>query len=342
MKRLVLLFMTLLMLFPLVGCGKEPEKEKFTAYYFDWFDTATVITGYEETKEEFDSVVGEISKIFDKYHKLYDIYHKYEGVNNMAVINDANAPVNVADEIIDLMVFSEEMYELTEGKFNVAMGSVLSIWHDYRKEGKRLPPMDKLMAAAEHTDMDDVVIDRENGTVFLPDGNMRLDVGAVAKGYACEMAAQYLIENGISGYVINAGGNVRTVGTKPDGSAWTVGIENPDREDGENPYIAYLTLKGQSLVTSGSYQRFYTVDGKNYHHIIDPDTLMPAEKYLSVSVLCNDSGMADALSTALFNMDHEDGVRLVNTLSDVHVLWVLTDGEVKMTDGFAAYMTNVD
>ena len=149
-----------------------------------------------------------------------------------------------------------------------------------------------------------------------------------------------LEENGITGYVINVGGNVRTIGTKPDGKSWVAGIENPDTSSDQS-FIKYLALEGESVVTSGSYQRFYTVEGKRYHHIIDADTLMPAEGFMSVSVVCKDSGLTDALSTALFCMDFEKGLLLVESLEGVEAMWVLDNGEQKISSGFERYVTEI-
>jgi len=117
-----------------------------------------------------------------------------------------------------------------------------------------------------------------------------------------------------------------------------VGIDNPDGE-GEDAYFAYLSLAGQSLVTSGSYQRYYVVDGKRYHHIIDPDTLMPADGYLSVSVVCRSSADGDALSTALFCLSPEEGLALIESLPDTEALWVMSDGSRQQSSGFGRYET---
>ena len=165
---------------------------------------------------------------------------------------------------------------------------------------------------------------------------MTLDVGAIAKGYAVEMTAKALEERGVTGYVLNVGGNVRTVGAKGDGEPWVVGIENP-QDDPENPYLAYLDLSGESLVTSGSYQRFYWVDGERYHHIIDPNTLLPAKGFTSVSVVTKSSALADALSTALFCMSMEEGMELIASLPDTEAMWVTDTGEKLTSDGFSAF-----
>ena len=325
----------------------DTTRGRFTEYSFDYFDTVTTITGYAETEEEFKRITADILAKLGEYHRLFTIYHRFEGMENLCTINElvdgAHRVVTVDPRIVDMLTYAKEMHEKTGGRMNVAMGSVLSIWHDYRTEGlnepwnAELPPMDKLTEAAEHTDINDLIIDRENNTVFLADPKMKLDVGAVAKGYAVEMVARSLEEQGITGFVLNVGGNVRTVGTKDGGEPWKAGVSNPEESE-ETPYVAYLSLAGESLVTSGSYQRYYTVNGKNYHHIIDSETLMPAEGFLSVSVVCGSSADGDALSTALFCMSVEEGRALVQSMDGVEALWILVDGTQVESDGFGKYL----
>lgn len=346
MRILSLLLACLLLGGILPSCAPKPQSYK--AYSLDYFDTATTITGYAESQEAFDRVSGEILAELGEYHRLYTIYHRFEGLENLCTVNELvdgqHRTVTVDRRIIDLLLYAKEMYTVTGGKLNIAMGSVLSIWHDYRELGMRdpasaeLPPMEKLTEAAEHTDINCLVIDEERSTVTITDPAMTLDVGAIAKGYAVEMAARSLEEKGITGYVINVGGNVRTIGAKGDGNPWVAGIENPDAE-AEEPYVAYLHLTGETVVTSGSYQRYYLVNGKRFHHIIDSETLMPAEGFLSVSVVCKHSGQGDALSTALFCMSLEEGLALVESIPDTEAFWVLPDGTTKQTRGFSDYVT---
>lgn len=330
------------------GSSEDPRSElqKYSEYAFDYFDTVTTITGYAASQAEFDAVAADILKQLGEYHRLFTIYHRFDGLENLCTVNDlvdgAHRTVTVDRRIVDMLLYAKEMHAKTNGRVNIAMGSVLSIWHDYREMGMsdpstaEIPPMDKLTEAAAHTDINCLVIDEENATVTITDPKMTLDVGAIAKGYAVEMVARSLEEKGITGYVINVGGNVRTVGLKGDGKPWTVGIENPD-EDAEDPYFAYLYLNGQSLVTSGSYQRYYVVNGKRYHHIIDPDTLMPEDLYLSVSVVCKSSADGDALSTALFCMTPEDGLALIESLPGVEAHWVQNDGTRHTSSGWTDY-----
>ena len=345
-KRFAVWMLVLCLIGSLVSCQKQSGKTKYSAYYFDYFDTVTTVVGYADSKDEFDRVCESITARMEEYHRLYTIYNRYAGLNNLHTVNDvddgAHNVVQVDAKIMDLLLYAKEIYTLTDGKTNIAMGSVLSIWHEYREAGMydpagaELPPMDELRAAAEHTDIEQMILNPENNTVFLANPEMCLDVGAIAKGYAVERVAQQLAAEGVEGYILNVGGNVRAIGSA-NGDPWSVGIENPNTEDTETPYIAYLHLSDAAVVTSGSYQRYYMVDGKNYHHIIDPETLMPSEKYLAVSVLCKDSALGDALSTALFLMDFEEGLALVESTADVEAMWTLPGGEQKYSSGFAAY-----
>ena len=327
----------------LCSCAPNKQKNKYSVYSMDYFDTVITITGYENSKEEFDANANEMLAQFKEYHQLYSIYHRFDGMENLCTINELvdgeHRTVKVDRRIIDMLLYAKEMHAKTGGIMNVAMGSVLSIWHDYRTIGKdnpdeaSLPPMDKLSEASKHTDISKMVIDEANNTVTLTDPQMKLDVGAVAKGYATEQVALYFEKKGVTGYVLNVGGNVRTIGTKADGEKWNIGIENPNGED----YLSYLKLSGESVVTSGSYQRFYYVDGKPYHHIIHPDTLMPAEGYLSVSIVCKDSGLGDALSTALFCLTQKEGAALIEKISDAEAMWVTEDGNKTFSSGWKKF-----
>ena len=322
---------------------KPASAEKYSTTFMDYFDTVTVLIGYSETREEFDKWAEVCSTELKKYHELYDIYNDYEGVNNVKTINDnaGKEPVKVDDALMDLIEFGINEYKDTNGITNMAMGSVLKIWHDYREEAldnpenAKVPPMDELEKAAEHMNIENVVIDKEAGTVFLTDPEMSLDVGSLGKGYAVEKVCETLESQGVDHYLLNAGGNVRAIGVKADGSLWATGIENPY---GEEELLGIVGLDGGALVTSGNYQRFYEIDGYRYHHIIDPYTLMPKNHISSVTVLCDDSGLADALSTALFNMSVEDGLKWVEARGDIEAMWTMPDKTRVYSQGFEEHM----
>ncbi len=340
-NRILVLFLVLSMLLSLISCTHE-KKEPYSKSYFEYFDTVCAVYSYaDESEESFAENCQIIESLFEKYHKELDIYYEYSGVNNLCTVNKraGKEAVSVSRELMDFLLYAKEIYALTNGKTNIAMGSVLTIWHDAREasldapESAYLPSYDELCAAAEHTSIDAMVLDTENLTVRFSDPCLKLDVGALGKGYVAELAATLLEEKGITSYVLNVGGNLCTIGEKMGGDGWITGITNPDKSSDES-FAARIVLRDTSCVTSGNYERYYTVGGVRYHHIINPDTLMPAEYFDSVTVICEDSALADALSTALFCMSYDEGSLLVGTFSGVEVLWIYADGSQDMTDGF--------
>ncbi len=349
-SRLMATLLLFLCLIPFTACHKEeptpsPEPAMQAASYYEFFDTVSVIFSYQgDSSEAFSANCEAVSALLQEYHRLFDIYYEYSGVNNLKTINKnaGKEPVVVDQKLIDFLLYAKEIYTLTNGATNIAMGSVLKLWHDAREDGMDdpskayLPSSDALTEAAKHCDIDQLIIDQEAKTVYLADPDMRLDVGALGKGYATERAAELLISRGVTSYVLNIGGNIRAIGTKTTGAGWVTGITNPDKTSEEN-FVCRVVIKDTSLVTSGDYERYYVVDGVKYHHIIDPTTNMPAKYFSSVSVFTSDSGLADALSTALFCMNHEDGRALVEAIGGVDVIWVTPDGQVQMTDNIELY-----
>ena len=136
--------------------------------------------------------------------------------------------------------------------------------------------------------------------------------------------------------MLNLGGNIRVIGPKYKDTPWNVGVEDPS---GKNTPITTVALTNGSLVTSGTYQRYYEVNGQKFHHIIDPSTLNPADRYLSVSVLAENSALADGLSTALFCTDIQSGLALINELSGVEAMWIDADGSITYSAGFEGFLT---
>lgn len=335
-RRMIPLLLATVLLSGCAAPARTAEKKQYTATFLTLFDTVTTIVGYAQTEEEFQETTSKIHDELESYHQLFDIYNDYEGVNNIKTINDhaGMEPVEVDEKLLDFLLDCREYYELTEGKVNVAMGSVLYLWHEERDAGindpesAKLPKEDALKEAAKHCSFDTILIDEEASTVFIEDPQQRLDVGAVAKGWATERVC----ENAPSGLLVSVGGNVRATGPKPEkNSPWVVGIQSPEGKADE--YLHTVYVNQESVVTSGDYQRYYVVDGKEYHHIIDPETLYPAEKWKAVSVVCEDSGLADALSTALFLLSQEEGQKLLDECNACAV-WVTLDDEIYYSTGF--------
>ena len=220
-------------------------------------------------------------------------------------------------------------------------GRLLTLWHDARTAAEAdpaaayLPDKAALEEAAAHRNIDDLILDEEAGTVYYADPELQLDVGSIGKGYAVEQVARAAEARGLTSALISVGGNLRAIGHKPDGRAWTGGVENPW---GGQDILAALELpEGASLVTSGDYQRYFELDGVRYHHLIDPETRYPAAYFDSVTVLCSDSGLADGLSTGLFCMSLADGQSLVERLDGVEALWASPDGSVVTSSGWSAH-----
>jgi thiamine biosynthesis lipoprotein len=346
MRKTTVLLISLLLLVATLstGCEKTTYK-KYSNSFFDSFDTYTTVVGYTKNEREFNRYFEQIEARFRELHMLYDKYNNYEGINNIKTIND-NAgikPVEVRQEIIDLILFSKDLYNRTGGKTNIAMGPVLEIWRRYFEDASydpintKIPPMDKLKDAAVHTSLDKVIVDTEVNTVYLAEKEMSLDVGAVAKGFATEIVVREIVEAGFQSGILSPGGNIRTIGRPLDGlrDKWGIGIQDPNKpviNDKENT-LDTVYINDASVVSSGDYQRYYIHEEKVIHHIIDPDTLMPGENFRAVTVVADDAGIADFLSTTLFLLTYEEGIKLLEEFEGVDAVWVLHDKSVKFSAG---------
>ena len=335
MKRFLCVCLLLCLL--LTGCTQplEPARKQYTATFLTLFDTVTTITGFAQSETEFQQMTQKLHDELLSYHQLFDIYNDYEGIRNLKTVNDmaGKEPVAVDRKIIDLLLDCKAYYDLTDGVVNVAMGSVLQLWHEARNDSYNdpanayLPKQNALEEAAEHVDLSCVVIDEEASTVFITDPQVRLDVGAIAKGWSvqriCEMAPENLL--------ISVGGNVCATGPKDQkGTPWVIAIQDPDNGSG---HLHTVEVANECVVTSGDYQRNFAVDGELYHHIIDPETLYPSEYWRSVTIVCADSGLADALSTALFLLPRTEGQQLLEKC-DAMAMWLDRDGNLFYSPGF--------
>ena len=342
-KRVFCLFLFLGQLVLLAGSLSNLEEEKPVKAWqyvnFSYFDTVSYIYSYKgEEQTDFQKNCEPVASLLEEYHKLFDIYHEYSGIVNLCTINNnaGKDPLEVDQKLIDFLLYAKEIYTITKGETNVMLGSVLKLWHDARTVASAdsskayVPDVKLLEEASKYTSIDLLEIDDEKNTVRIADSKARIDVGALGKGYATEKAAQLLESMNCYSYVLNIGGNIRIIGTKKDGSGWKTGVTDPS---GDSAYALYLEISDISCVTSGDYERYFMYEGTRYHHIIDKDTLMPANYFSSISILVKDSGLADALSTALFSMSYEDGRALVDSLEGVEAIWIYEDKTIVYTDG---------
>ena len=355
-KRFIMMgaISALITLLIITGCPKRVEKENtgdnnvssktvenpkgVGRVYYDLFDTVSYIYSYRgDSEEEFTENCDEVYYLLQNYHRLFDIYHEYSGINNLCTINK-NAGgdyLEVDPLLIEFLLYAKEMYTLTKGEMDIMLGSVLSIWHEARNASvPYLPSIEELEKANAYTGFEYLEIDEKNNRVRITDKNASLDVGALGKGYATEKAANYLENKGISSYVLNIGGNIRILGTKLDGSGWRTGIRDPKNPDGA--FALTISVSDTAVVTSGSYERYFVVDGEKYPHIIDKDTLFPARYYDSLTVITKDSGLADCLSTALYCMSLDESMKMVESLDGVDCIWIERSGKIHMTEGAKA------
>ncbi len=358
-RWLIVLLVAILMI---SGCSQENGEGYGTAFekkYLDSFDTVISVILHEQDEETAEEHFEWIHNRFIELHYMFTIYDPWEDGNNMYTINEKAGiePVEVTPEIMNLLKDAKDWYETYSHKTDITIGPVTAVWSDYRdghvqgpdvveemdeSAEPQLPPMEELEAANAFVGMEHLVLDEENMTAYLDDENAKLDVGAVAKGYATEIVAKEAYEKGITSGLISAGGNVKIIGPPNDGgrSKWGVGIENPNASEraAGDPIKEAIFAEDGAFVTSGDYQRFYIVDGKAYHHLIDPDTLMPAEYCRSVTIFHPDSGFSDFLSTAVFLSPVEDGYKLIESIPDAEAFWIFEDGSTKYTPGFAPYL----
>ncbi len=332
MKKVLALLCSLTLL--LGGCAAPARYQRYSRVFLEAFDTVITLTCYAPDQAACDRAASAFEEELWRLDAVFDRYEPHEGISGLFALNEAAGEwLPVEEELYALIEQCLAWRSLDGGRVNIALGDVLELWHQYREEGVSLPPMAELTSAAAHADLDQIQLDEAGHRVLLGNPEMSLDLGAVAKGWSVERLAR-LLDGLCPDYLIDAGGNVRA-GTRAhdDRDAWLVGVTDP-----RSPSELLTTLRFTSLsaVTSGGYQRYYEVDGVRYHHLIDPDSLMPSDRFLQTTVLAEDSGLADYLSTALFLLPLEEGRALVEGLEGVEAIWVLPDGYTEFTKGVAA------
>ncbi len=320
----------------LLPCLSGCQKKNMTLYnesYIDLFDTVCTFYGAFETVGEFSAVSLLVKEELTRLDALFDGYEEKSDQGIYAINAAAGiSPVRADEELFTILSLALEISELTNGAFSPTMGAVTKLWKKATEEGV-LPQTELLMEAGQHIDPSALKLNRLSKTIYLNDSAASIDLGAFAKGYAADRIAILLAENGCENYLLDLGGNIYAKGNDPQtGLPFLVGVADPTDSSLSLP-SAYIS--DGALVTSGSDQRSFWYEGKNYHHIISPETLKPVENSLaSVTVLQNSAALADALSTALFVLGEEEGKEILK-ITGGEALFVKENGEYSMTDGFA-------
>lgn len=304
--------------FLLTGCSGAPAQGPETATFFA-MDTAMDFTVYGDAAllDEAETLIGSLEEqvsVTDEHSDIYAIDHTGSG--------------SLSGNAAELMEQALELCRRTGGALDISVYPIVRAW-GFTTGSYQVPDEETIQSLLPLVDYTQIQYDAATGVVTLPEG-MEIDLGSVAKGYAGQLAAQMLREHGVQSALLNLGGNVQTVGTKPDGSPWQIGIKDPQGEDA----MMVLSVEDQAVVTSGGYERYFEQDGQTYWHIMDPSTGHPADSGLiSVTIVGDEGVVCDGLSTALFVMGLEKAADLWAQSGDFEAVFVTASGEVYITEG---------
>ncbi|MCC8105096.1 MAG: FAD:protein FMN transferase [Clostridiales bacterium] len=342
------LLLVLLLMTGTTHVSASEEKTSSTGFFLD---TVVTITLYGDTDS---AAMDGCFSLLEEYENL--LSRTIEGSDVWNINHSNGKATTVSEETASLINTALEYSELTDGAFDITITPLVELWDiDGRSESSAvlgteaetdgetgentqkdstdslIPSEDEIGSALSHVDY--TVISVAGTTVTLSDPEAEIDLGGIAKGYIADRLEEYLLSQGITSALINLGGNVQSVGTKADGSAWKIGIQKPF--GGSSDIIAMVECSGESVVTSGTYERYFEENGKIYHHILDPATGYPVDNGLtSVTILSDSSTSCDALSTSCFVLGLEDGMELVESLEGVEALFITEDDALYRTSGF--------
>lgn len=282
-----------------------------------------------------------IEKALLHLHELEDLLSVNKPGSQIDAVNAAagKAPVAVGPEAMDIVKRGLHYAKISGGSFDPSVGPLVKLW-GIGSDHARLPSPKEIAAADKLVNWKDISVDEAARTIFLARPGMGLDLGSATKGYAADEVAKILKAGGVKSAVIDLGGNVLVVGAKPDGKSWRVGLQDPEGERGS--YIGIATLKDQTMVTSGVYERFFIQDGVRYHHILDTKTGYPVQNGLvSVTVIAAKSFDADGVTTMLFSLGRERGMALARELK-LNVIMLDKDHRVYITPGVSSLFEITD
>jgi len=326
-KIITILSVFLVILFILIFYLKKDKEYSKNMFYLDTFINVKIYTN--KNKSKVDKIFDKIDKIYDKYDKLANAYKQYDNIINVYYLNNVlkeNEEVYLDSELASLITYGINVYEKTDGYVNIALGNVTSIWKKYQELKTGLPTYLELN---QNININDIIIEDNK---FMKKSDIKLDLGAIAKGYITEIVGNFLEKEGFNKYLINAGGNVKLGNHYTD--KYVIGLEDPIDQ---NKIYQKLNLENKSIVTSGDYQRYYKVDGIRYHHIINPKTLYQENYYKSVTVITSDSALADVMSTYLFLLPLENALDVVNKNDDIEAIFYIDNMNIIKSEGIKEY-----
>ena len=306
------------------GCG-QTDAQRITRTGF-YFDTVISITLYGNDKETYIDHCFEMAETYESY------FSPTREDSDVSRINQhVGEPVTVHPETADLIHTGISYYESSQGKFDITVGTLSSLWN-FTGDEPTVPSQEAIDQALSTIDASKVIVDGDQVTLTTP--GSAIDLGGIAKGYIADRMKEYLNGEGITSGTINLGGNVLVLGPKEgqEPETYNIGIQQPFADDGSS--IASVRVTDESVVTSGIYQRYFEQNGTFYHHILDTATGYPCNNGLASVTIINDSSVdGDALSTTCFAMGLEDGLAFAESLPDTEAIFITTENEIYYTSG---------
>ncbi|MEG6586537.1 FAD:protein FMN transferase [Dendrosporobacter sp. 1207_IL3150] len=314
----IMIFVTIIV----TGCFSQ-KQYKETRFMMD---TIVEVTAYGPNSEQ------AVKAAFNEFQRIHDLANSFDEESTISNINKSAGikPVNADPEIIYMIKRANSMSDKLDGVFDVTIGSLSHLW-GIGKKGEYVPALGEVSAILQKVNYQLIEINETQNSVFLPKSGMMLDLGGIAKGYAVDKALEILKQNGITSALINAGGDVRVIGKKPDGQPWRIGVQHPRNSEGISAKLA-LT-EWDTMETSGDYQRYLIKDGVRYSHILDPRTGYQPRQLASVTIVNNNSGDGDILSTAVFILGAERGIELLKQFPGNEAIIVTAEGKTIVTPG---------
>ena len=327
-NKILLIIIFLFIISFLLLILKQITHVKYEKNYF-YLDTYISVKLYSnKSKKEVEDIFKEIDYLYSEYHKLTDKYNSYDNVINIYYLNEVlenNKEIEIDPKLSKLIEEGIKYNEITNGYINIASSNLIDIWKSYIEKEEGIP----LDSDLNNANINILDISLE-GNIYKKNNNIKIDLGAFAKGYITELVGNYLEDIGIDKYLIDAGGNIK-VGNNYKKDNYVIGIQNPINT---NEIFTKLNVNNLSIVTSGDYQRYYEYNGIRYNHIIDPYTRYPSSKFKSVTVVSKDSFLADIYSTYLFLIDLDKGLEIVNNNDDIEAIWYIDEDNVVKSDNF--------
>ena len=304
------------------GCQIKNDMAEIQMFAMDTFiDLKAQGENGEKALLEAEKEINRLEKLFSPTIEQSEIF----------VINQyaAKQTVTVSKDTFDLIEKAKEYCNITEGAFDITIAPVVKAW-GFTEEVKRVPSDEEIQQKLQLVDNNKLHIDKQNSTVYLENENMSIDLGGIAKGYASNKVNEILKKNGVSSAVISLGGNVSVTGKRPDGTKWRIAVQDPMNSEG---YVGILNVEDTSVITSGVYQRFFEQNGKKYHHIIDTKTGKPTQNgLLSVTIVCDNGAMADALSTSVMVAGLQKGSELWRKLDNFGMIVITDSNEMYISE----------